>query len=279
MESADCKWKLPQGASVNHYSADHLRAHRGDAWIEIGGVKSATENRRERDVRNELSSRDRHQRDMNLVHRAQEGDPDAFAALFNAHKNKVYSLCLRMTCNTAEAEDLTQDAFLQAFRKLATFRGDSALSTWLYRVAFNTVLMQMRKKGSRPVSLDQPVDQQDGPVKREEGRLDGRLSGAVDRIALIRAMKELPAGYRAIFLLHEVNGYEHHEIARLLRCSVGNSKSQLHKAKTRLRELLGLKRPEPATVRSDKTLTIQPSGPADSMPRREMAWESSAEAA
>ncbi len=177
--------------------------------------------------------------DLELVKRAQQGDSDAFAALFYAHKPRVYSLCLRMTNNTAEAEDLTQDAFLQVFRKLATFRGDSALSTWLYRVAVNTVLMHFRKKGLRQVSLDESSNQDTRVVKREYGSMDERLSGCVDRIALARAMQDLPAGYRTIFLLHEIKGYEHQEIARILRCSVGNSKSQLHKAKLKMRELLG----------------------------------------
>jgi RNA polymerase sigma-70 factor, ECF subfamily len=190
-------------------------------------------------VKNDLNSTVQRKADADLVRRTQEGDETAFAELFNTHKGKVYSLCLRMTSNTAEAEDLTQDAFLQVFRKLATFRGDSALSTWLYRVAVNTVLMHFRKKGLRQVSLDEPTSKEAGAPKREHGRIDGRLSTSVDRIALTRAMKELPAGYRTIFLLHEVKGYEHHEIARLLSCSVGNSKSQLHKAKMRMRELLG----------------------------------------
>jgi RNA polymerase sigma-70 factor (ECF subfamily) len=232
--------------------------------------------RKELQVKNELNSTDRYKADMKLVRRAQEGDPDAFASLFNAHKTRIYALCLRMTSNTAEAEDLTQDAFLQAFRKLATFRGDSALSTWLYRVAVNTVLMHMRKKGLRPVSLDQPIEQSDGSVTREQGRNDERLSGSVDRIALTRAMKELPAGYRTIFVLHEVKGYEHHEIAQLLRCSVGNSKSQLHKAKSRMRELLGLERREPSPVQNDKAIRAeQPDAP---MPRN-MAWHPASEAA
>jgi RNA polymerase sigma-70 factor, ECF subfamily len=177
--------------------------------------------------------------DLDLVKRAQEGDADAFASLFHAHKAKVYSVCLRMTNNTAEAEDLTQDAFLQVFRKLATFRGDSALSTWLYRIAVNTVLMHFRKKALRQVSLDEPYSQDAKVVRREYGSRDDRLTGCVDRIALARAIKELPDGYRTIFLLHEVEGYEHQEIAELLDCSVGNSKSQLHKAKLRIRELLG----------------------------------------
>jgi len=201
-------------------------------------------------VRNELNLAERHQADTQLVRRAQQGDPDAFEALFHAHKAKIYALCLRMTSNTAEAEDLTQDAFLQAFRKLSTFRGDSALSTWLYRVAVNTVLMHVRRKGLRPLSLDQPLDRGESPMKWEQGKTDERLSSSVDRIALIRAMKDLPVGYRTIFVLHELKGYEHHEIAELLHCSVGNSKSQLHKAKTRMRELLQLRKadvqPNPA---------------------------------
>jgi RNA polymerase sigma-70 factor (ECF subfamily) len=205
-------------------------------------------------VRNDSSSKANHVSDADLIRRARLGEEDAFAALFNAHKAKVYSLCLRMTSNTAEAEDLTQDAFLQVFRKLETFRGDSALSTWLYRVAVNTVLMHFRKKGLRQLSLDEPMSPSSGAQKREHGKIDDRLSGSVDRIALARAMKDLPNGYRTIFVLHEIEGYEHHEIARLLRCSVGNSKSQLHKAKVRMRELLRLCKEGdrvPATVQSD----------------------------
>src|SRR5947208_17161860 len=169
---------------------------------------------------------------------------DAFASIFEEHRGKIYSVCLRMTNNTAEAEDLTQDAFLQVFRKLQTFRGDSALSTWLYRIAVNTVLMHFRKKALRQVSLDEPFSQDAKMVRREYGSKDDRLTGSVDRIALARAIKDLPAGYRTIFLLHEVEGYEHQEIAQLLDCSVGNSRSQLHKATLRLRELLGYAREE-----------------------------------
>ncbi len=199
--------------------------------------------------------------DAELVKKAQEGDADAFATLFYTHRPRVYSLCLRMTNNTAEAEDLTQDAFLQVFRKLSTFRGDSALSTWLYRVAVNTVLMHFRKKGLRQVSLDESSNQDTRLVKREYGSVDERLSGSVDRIALARAMQELPAGYRTIFLLHEIKGYEHQEIARILRCSVGNSKSQLHKAKLKMRELLGYQRDEteaPHNAAEDTRTTERP---------------------
>ena len=174
-----------------------------------------------------------------LVKRAQEGDSAAFAALFHTHKARIYSVCLRMTNNAAEAEDLTQDAFLQVFRKIASFRGDSAFSTWLHRISVNTVLMHFRKKSLCQVSLDEPYSNEDGAkVRREFGTRDNDLAGCVDRIALARAMKDLPPGYRTIFLLHEVEGYEHKEIAEMLGCSVGNSKSQLHKAKLRIRELL-----------------------------------------
>jgi RNA polymerase sigma-70 factor, ECF subfamily len=179
-----------------------------------------------------------------LVKRAQEGDSNAFGALFEAHRSRIYSVCLRMTSNAAEAEDLTQDAFLQAFRKIAKFRGDSAFSTWLHRIAVNTVLMHFRKNSLSQISLDEPYSDSEGSkIRREYGTRDKGLAGCVDRVALARAMKDLPPGYRTIFLLHEVEGYEHQEIAEMLSCSVGNSKSQLYKAKLRFRELLA---PSPA---------------------------------
>jgi RNA polymerase sigma-70 factor, ECF subfamily len=178
-----------------------------------------------------------------IIRRAQAGEAEAFAALFHAHKSRVYSLCLRMTNNIAEAEDLAQDAFLQVFRKLGTFRGDSALSTWLHRIAVNTVLMHFRRKSPVKVSLDDTFknDGESKPIRREFGRKDGRLETAVSRLALTRAISELPEGYRTIFILHEVDGYEHREIAELLGCSIGNSKSQLHKAKLKMREMLASK--------------------------------------
>ncbi len=188
-------------------------------------------------ARHELNTASRSS-DLELVQRAQQGDSEAFAALFHAHKAKIYSICLRMTNNTAQAEDLTQDAFLQVFRKLSTFKGNSALSTWLYRIAVNTVLMHFRKKALKQVSLDEPLSRDSNTVRREYGSRDGRLAGSVDRITLTRLINDLPAGYRTIFLLHEVEGYEHQEIAKILDCSVGNSKSQLHKAKLRIREFL-----------------------------------------
>ena len=177
-----------------------------------------------------------HTAEQQLIARAISGDEDAFRELFVTHKSHVYSLCLRMTANVAEAEDLTQDCFVQVFRKLGTFRGDSALSTWIYRVAVNTALMHFRKKALKQVSLDHKPD---APGERIDlAQKDGRLMGTVDRLALARAISDLPHGYRTIFLLHDVQGYGHHEIAKMLRCSVGNSKSQLHKARMRIREAL-----------------------------------------
>ena len=174
-----------------------------------------------------------------LVHRAQRGDEQAFAALYQLHKKRVYSVCLQMTKDVADAEDLTQEAFLQVFRSVNSFRGDSAFSTWLYRIAVNTVLMKLRRRKSPPLlSLDEPVSAESPSLKREVGKADPSLCGVVDRITLRRAVEELPAGCRQIFDLHEVEGYQHHEIAEILQCSIGNSKSQLHKAKLKMRDVL-----------------------------------------
>ena len=188
----------------------------------------------------DLNSTVRSTTDLELAERAQRGDSEAFAALFHAYKAQIYFICLRMTNNTVLAEDLTQDAFLQGFRKLSTFRGNSALSTWLYRIAVNTVLMHFRKRALKQVSLDETSRYDSTLVHREHGRRDDRLDESVNRIVLERAIKDLPPGYRTIFLLHEVEGYEHGEIARMLDFTVGNSKSQLHKAKRRIREFLSL---------------------------------------
>ena len=171
-----------------------------------------------------------------LIARAQRGEEEAFAALFEAHKRRVYSLCLRMLGNPTEAEDLTQEAFLQLFRKIATFRGESAFSTWLHRLSVNVVLMHLRKKGLNQISLDETENSQGEPIKRDYGDDDRRLVGSIDRIGLNRAIAELPPGYRTVFILHDVEGYEHNEIAEIMNCSIGNSKSQLHKARLKLRE-------------------------------------------
>ena len=171
---------------------------------------------------------------------AQQGDAGAFDRIYRLHSRRVYALCLRMVGNTAEAEDLTQDAFLQLFRKIGTFRGESAFSTWLHRLAVNVVLMKLRKKTLPETSLEESTDPEDesGGPRREIGAPDLLLSGSIDRVHLERAIEQLPPGYRQVFVLHDVQGFEHNEIAGLMDCSIGNSKSQLHKARMRLRELL-----------------------------------------
>jgi len=148
-----------------------------------------------------------------------------------------------MTANTAEAEDLTQEAFLQLFRKIATFRGESAFSTWLHRLSVNVVLMHLRKKGLPVVSLEETTQgaDEDAP-KKDFGAEDLALAGSIDRMQLQKAVDDLPPGYRTIFVLHDVEGYEHNEIAEIVGCSIGNSKSQLHKARMKLRDLLKMNR-------------------------------------
>lgn len=173
------------------------------------------------------------------IRAAQKGDGAAFETLYILHKKRIYSLCLRMTGSTAEAEDLTQEAFMQLFRKISTFRGESAFSTWLHRMTVNVVLMHLRKKVPDQISIDETLEgaEETTPPRQLEDK-DLRLAGSVDRVTLERAISKLPAGYRTIFILHDIEGYEHNEIAKILGCSIGNSKSQLHKARMRLRDLV-----------------------------------------
>ena len=180
------------------------------------------------------------------IERAKQGDAAAFEVLYNLHKRRVYSLCLRMTTNTAEAEDLTQEAFLQLFRKIGTFRGESAFSTWLHRMAVNVVLMQLRKKGLQVVPLDDENEGEEETPKKDYGAQDNVLAGSLDRLQLKNAIDRLPPGYRSIFVLHDVEGFEHNEIAEMVGCSIGNSKSQLHKSRMKMSELLKTSRAEKA---------------------------------
>ncbi len=181
------------------------------------------------------------------IERAKSGDAQAFQALYDRHKRRVYSLCLRMTANTAEAEDLTQEAFLQLYRKIATFRGESAFSTWLHRLSVNVVLMHLRKKSLPLVSLEETTQGgEDDTPKKDFGAEDLALAGSIDRLELQKAVNDLPPGYRTIFVLHDVEGYEHNEIAGIVGCSIGNSKSQLHKARMKLRDMLKMRRAEKA---------------------------------
>jgi RNA polymerase sigma-70 factor (ECF subfamily) len=171
---------------------------------------------------------------------AQRGDAAAFENLYQAHSRRVYALCLRMVGNPAEAEDLTQEAFLQMYRKIQTFRGESSFSTWLHRVTVNIVLMKLRRKRHTEVSLEESTERDEESLmpRSEFGATDLRLSGSIDRINLQRAIDQLPPGFKTIFLLHDIQGYKHHEIGEILGCSAGNSKSQLHKARMRLRAVL-----------------------------------------
>jgi RNA polymerase sigma-70 factor (ECF subfamily) len=173
------------------------------------------------------------------ISKAKDGDADAFEYLYKAYCKRVYGVCLRMIKNPAEAEDLTQQAFLQLFRKIGTFRGESSFSTWLHRVTVNVVLMHLRRKKPTEV-LSEDLDHQrsNGESARELGSSDTSVLGAIDRLNLMRAIRKLPAGYKKLFLMHDVIGYEHSEIAGLLGCSIGCSKSQVHKARKKLRRLL-----------------------------------------
>jgi RNA polymerase sigma-70 factor (ECF subfamily) len=182
------------------------------------------------------------------IERAKQGDAEAFEFLYHLHKRRVYSLCLRMTGNPASAEDLAQEAFLQLFRKIGTFRGESAFSTWLHRMSVNVVLMQLRKKSLPVVPIDETLEGDEDTPRKEPGGPDERLAGSIDRLHLQRAVDELPPGYRTIFVLHDVEGFEHNEIAAMVGCSIGNSKSQLHKARLKLRDLLRTSRTEKAEI-------------------------------
>jgi RNA polymerase sigma-70 factor (ECF subfamily) len=140
-----------------------------------------------------------------------------------------------MTANTAEAEDLAQEVFIQLYRKSGSFRGESAFTTWLHRLTVNQVLMHFRRRG---VKVEQVTEDGEGPQQVVVGTENPSQMPVVDRIALDKAISQLPPGYRSVFVLHDVEGHEHEEVARLLGCSVGTSKSQLHKARMKLRQLL-----------------------------------------
>jgi RNA polymerase sigma-70 factor, ECF subfamily len=173
--------------------------------------------------------------DYALAQKAAGGDMEAFESLYERHNRRVYSLCLRMTQNASEAEDLAQEVFIQLFRKIGSFRGESAFTTWLHRMTVNQVLMHFRK---RSVKLEQTTEEGETPVQVVKGTENPNNMPVVDRIALDKAIEQLPPGYRTVFTLHDIEGHEHEEIARMLGCSVGTSKSQLHKARMKLRTLL-----------------------------------------
>ena len=193
-----------------------------------------------------------------VIRMAQRGDEGAFERLYRLHSARVYALCMRMLRNPDEAEDSTQEVFLHVFRKIQGFRGASAFSTWLHRVAVNTVLMRIRgSKLARAALVENTEGNEDGGVpRREPGAPDLRLEGYIDRVAIENAIKQLPPRCKLMFVLYDIQGYAHGEIAKLLGCSVGNAKSQLHKARVRLRKHL---RPE----RNDNGLRKCVSGPPE----------------
>jgi RNA polymerase sigma-70 factor, ECF subfamily len=173
--------------------------------------------------------------DLVLTQSAAKGDMKAFEEIYNRHHRRVYSLCLRMLQNTAEAEDLTQEVFIQLYRKIGSFRGDSAFTTWLHRLTVNQVLMHFRK---RTVKFEKTTEEGETPVQIVPGTENQGRMPIVDKIALENAIAQLPEGYKNVFVLHDVEGYEHEEVAKILGCSVGTSKSQLHKARLKMRKLL-----------------------------------------
>jgi RNA polymerase sigma-70 factor (ECF subfamily) len=173
--------------------------------------------------------------ELELVERCRRGDLGAFEELYRAHAGRLYSLACRMLGNPADAEDLLQDIFLSAHRKLDSFRGDAALGTWLYRLAMNQILDHVRSRAGRAGQLTDGLDDASALPDAVGHRLADR---AIDRIDLERALAELPEGCRAAFLLHDVEGLEHREVADVLGIAEGTSKSQVHKARLRLRGLL-----------------------------------------
>ena len=176
--------------------------------------------------------------DLELALRCREGDAGAFEELYRQHAGRLYNLAFRMAGSAQEAEDLLQDVFLQAHRKLGSFRGESSLGTWLYRLAMNQCLDHLR---TRQVRMGRVTESLDGEQAAEPVAHTPAVPEAISRMDLERAIARLPEGCRATFLLHDVEGFEHREIAQILDIAVGTSKSQVHKARTKLREMLSHK--------------------------------------
>lgn len=165
------------------------------------------------------------------VERARQGDTAAFEQLYRDNVRRIYALCMRMTGNPEEAEELTQEAFIRAWERLGTFRGDAAFSTWMHRLAANVVLGHRRSEARR---RDRVVGQEDLSYHRD--RVERAHKGA--RVDLEEAIAELPDGAREIFVLYDIEGYRHKEIAEMLGIATGTTKAQLHRARKLLREAL-----------------------------------------
>jgi RNA polymerase sigma-70 factor, ECF subfamily len=173
--------------------------------------------------------------DMALVERVRRGDLGAFEELYRVHAGKLFSVACRMVGNPSDAEDLLQEIFLAAHRKLESFRGESALGTWLYRLATNHCLDYLRSRAGRASQLTDALD--DEPGGYQPGR-SGLAEQTVTKMDLERALARLPEGCRAAFVLHDIEGLEHREVADALGIAEGTSKSQVHKARMRLRSIL-----------------------------------------
>jgi RNA polymerase sigma-70 factor (ECF subfamily) len=191
-------------------------------------------------TRNEVAD-DLEQGSSGGAERIERPEPEDFEHIYHLYSRRVYSLCLRMAGNIAEAEDLTQQAFLQAYKKLDTFRGESSFYTWLHRLAVNIVLMRLRRKRVvKEDSLEELTDPDNRSSAWHGTKLrssDATALVAIDRVDVERALNQLPSGFRTILVLHDIEGYEHVEISGLLGCSIGTSKSQLHRARQRMRKL------------------------------------------
>jgi RNA polymerase sigma-70 factor (ECF subfamily) len=168
-----------------------------------------------------------------LVRQAQQGDQVAFQALYREHVGRVYALCLRLTADAREAEEFTQDAFVRAWERLASFRGESAFSSWLYRLTVNVVFLSRRATRRRALRVVSAAD----PAALETRGLEATPPAGLG-IDLERAVAALPPGAREVFVLHDVEGYRHAEIAELTGIAVGTSKAQLFRARRLLREML-----------------------------------------
>ena len=173
--------------------------------------------------------------DLELAARCRAGDADAFEELYRQHARRLFSLVVRTVGSADEAEDLLQEVFLQAHRKLAGFRGESTLGTWLYRLTMNHCLDHLR---GRQAKMSRATDSLDDEEAAEPMAPAPAVPAAINRMDLEKAIASLPPGSRAAFLLHDVEGFEHREIAGILGVSEGTSKSQVHKARLKLRALL-----------------------------------------
>ena len=187
--------------------------------------------------------------DYDLAQKAAAGDVAAFEQIYWQQHRRVFGVCMRMIKNAAEAEDVTQQVFLLLFRKIGSFRGDSAFTTWLHRMTVNTTLMHFRKNKSIKESTTEDGELPDSI--HSDNKQPSEMNFA-DRIALTRAVSELPDGYRKVFVLHDVQGYEHKEIAQMLGCAEGTSKSQLYKARRKLQKLMSAENEFPTQTFSEE---------------------------